>query len=49
MRTAEQVRDAILERTDEVVEDLQHLLENSCCNDCQKCEYQYLCVRDQDY
>lgn len=48
MRTDEQVRQAILERLDEVVNDIQHLLEGVCVSNCQECEYQYLCIRTKD-
>lgn len=32
------------ERPFEVVNDIQHLLEESCSDDCLKCEYNYICT-----
>lgn len=42
------VRKALREREDEVVNDIQHLLEGSCPSDCMRCVFQYLCIREKD-
>ena len=48
MRTYNQVKKAIQERLPETIEDIQHLLEDVCCNICKECEFNYLCIREKD-
>ena len=46
VRTYGEIHQALLERPDEVIEDIQHLLESNCIDDCNRCEFEYLCLRN---
>lgn len=46
--TFEDVEKALKERTGEVINDIQHLLEGVCANICKDCEFQYLCIRNDE-
>ena len=46
--TFEEVYLNIQKRMHEAIMDIQYLLEGACCNNCQECEFQYMCIRDED-